>query len=425
MKRKLIFLGLILLLLALPLAACAKPAGPIKIGLAASETGFAGPWWPPCVDVIEVTLAIINQDPPLGRLLETVSTDGECTPEGEIKAANYLGGQGVVFAAGYTSDGLWAALPVIERFGTPTFTQWAGSSRLDETEAGKKRLLFRNTASDTIMDSLYGLHWESELTPKGFTKVAILNATDEASRSTAIEAAKSFEKVGAQVVAKSEFPEEQATFARILADTFAKEPDVVFLGVSAEQGSILLKEWWDSALTKDILWMVPDEWPEPETLMAVLPAEGALDNRMVGPAAAKGDLLKQFVGESYDIFINEYQKVYGAGTEPEHGFAINFWDILNIGALAIVAAGEATPEAVSANIVKVATPPGIKVHTYADGKRLLEEGKEIDYEGAGSLCNYDEYGNVYPPSGMFMVINGKWEQIKVYSPAEQAEFLAR
>lgn len=171
--------------------------------------------------------------------------------------------------------------------------------------------------------------------------------------------------------------------------------------------------------------MAPDEWTAPDSVKAVTPAPGALDNKMVAPNPASGKPLKKYVGESYDIMMSKFQKVYGAGAKPANTFAVNMYDALVIGALAIQAAGEATPEAVSEYVPKVACPPGVKVHSYLEGKKALEEGKEIDYEGAGSLCNFDEYGNVYPPCGMYMMINGKFQQIAVYSSAEEAEFAKR
>ncbi|NIO07361.1 MAG: amino acid ABC transporter substrate-binding protein, partial [Deltaproteobacteria bacterium] len=87
----------------------------------------------------------------------------------------------------------------------------------------------------------------------------------------------------------------------------------------------------------------------------------------------------------------------------EHAFAVNLYDAIILGALAIQAAGKATSEAVSEFVPKVANPPGVKVHSYPEGKKALEEGKEINYEGGGSLCDFDEYGNVYPPSSMYMI----------------------
>jgi branched-chain amino acid transport system substrate-binding protein len=159
--------------------------------------------------------------------------------------------------------------------------------------------------------------------------------------------------------------------------------------------------------------------------MVISPEAGALEGLMAGPGPAVGDELKKFVGESYDIFMNEFEKAYGAGAEPDHGFAINFWDILTVSALAMEAAGEATPAAVSEFVPIVSSPPGVKVYTYADGRAALEAGQEIDFEGAGSDLNFDEYGNVYPPSSMFVVSGDDWEQVATFSPQDQADFLAR
>ncbi|UCG66699.1 MAG: ABC transporter substrate-binding protein [Deltaproteobacteria bacterium] len=406
-------------------SATAQAADPIKIGFAATETGDIGPWWPGCNKIGKVALKLINEDPPLGRPFKVIVDDTESSPEGAIRVANYLGGQGVIFAVGYSSDGIWAALPVIERYGTPTFTQWSGTSKLDRTSAGKKRLMFRTCASDSEMAHLYGIYWEDKLAPQGYKKVAVLHGTDEASRSTAEVAVESLKKAGAEVVLRKEFPGEQTAFSRLLAEVFAKKPDAVFLGSGVEQGSIIMKEWWESSLNKNILWLVPDEWPTPEAVKAVTPAAGALDKRVVAPNPASGEDVKKFAGESYDIMMTEYQKMYGAGAEPEHAFAVNLYDAVILGALAIQAAGKATPEAVSEFVPKVASPPGIKVHSYLEGKKALGEGKEIDYEGGGSLCNFDEYGNVYPPCGVYMMMNGEFQQIEVYSPQRIKQFITR
>ncbi|NIO07360.1 MAG: ABC transporter substrate-binding protein, partial [Deltaproteobacteria bacterium] len=285
---------MVALLSFLSASAPAHAADPIKIGIAATQTGDIAPWWPGCDKIAKVVIGIINADPPLGRPLKVIEDDTESSPDGAIRVASYLGGQGVVFAVGYSSDGIWAALPVIERYKTPTFTQWSGTSKLDKTTAGKNRLLFRTCASDSEMAHLYGLYWEDKLRPQGYKKVALMHGTDEASRSTAEVAVKSLEKAGAEIVLRKEFPGQQTAFSRLLAEAFAKEPDAIFLGSGVEQGSIVMKEWWDSSLTKDILWMVPDEWPTPEAVEAVTPAPGALDDKVVAPNPASGEAVKEF-----------------------------------------------------------------------------------------------------------------------------------
>jgi len=416
---------LTLTLVALPVAGCAKPGGPIKVGIAAAQTGFAAPYWPGCQGVLDVVVEVINADPPLGRAIELVYDDAEGSIEGNIKVANYLGGQGVAYAVGYDSEGLWSALDVIERFGTPTFTHWAGTPKLDKTETGKKGLFYRTTSGDTIMYAMYGLYWKTELTPKGFKKAAILNDIGEASRGSAQVATWSFQRAGVDIVHTKEFSEDETTFSRILADAFAEKPDAIFFAGSPEQGTTAFKQWWDSALSKDIIWFVSDEYATAGVLDALTPAPGAFDDKMLGPNPATGEGLREFVGTSYDVMLAAFQKKHGAGTEPEHGFAINLWDAVIIGALAVEAAGDASPEAVAQKIGEVSSPPGVKVYSYAEAIKALREGKDIDFEGAGSLCNFDEWGNVYPPTGMYMVIKGNWEQIGVYAPEEIRDFIAR
>lgn len=389
----------------------------IKFGIAADITGEFGPWWPDTQDVIDIAIETINADPPLGHPLEAVVSDTETTPEGAIKTASYLGGQGVCFAIGYSSYELLAALDTIGRFGTPTFAQWAGSISLDATPQGKDRLFFRTTPSDSSRGWVYGIYWEKELAPQGYKTIAVLSATDEASKSFTMRGQTGLEKAGADVVYYTSFPPEQTTFARVLADTFAAEPDVIFLGTSVTQGKIVMKEWWDSGFSKDILWMVPDEWAFPEGLETVLPAPGVLDNKVV----AVGEV-QQFVSKAYEIMYSAYEDEYGEGSVPGHTYGFNFWDALNIASLAIVAAGEATPEAVSEYSVVVANPPGVEVHSYAEGKKALDEGKEINYQGAASPDDFDEYGNVLGSLTIMMVIDNQWLEIKVYTAEEQAEF---
>ena len=441
MIKKLVFFGLILTLLALPLVACARPASapapipaptpapapvePIKIGIAAENTGWAAPYWPPVQEVIDMVIPLINQDPPLGRPLEPIYDDAEGSVEGNISVANYLGGQGVAFAVGYDSDGLWAAEDVIMRYKTPTFTQWSGTSALDNTEMGKQGLFYRFTSGDTLLYTVFGLYWQNTLIPKGFTRVAILNDIGESSTSNAEVISKYLAMAGAQIVHEKTFSQDLTTFSRLLADAFATEPDAIFFIGTDEQGSIAFKQWWDSALSKDILWFVGDVWASGELIEPLLPAPGAFDNRMVGPNPATGEGLKAFVGTSYDIFIDEFRKVYGAGAEPGHGFAISEYDAIISGALAIEAAGDAAPAVVAKHLRAVTNPPGVKVYSYQEGIKALREGKEIDFEGAASLVNFDEYGNVYPPTAMYEVIDNEWQQIQGYSPEDLQAFFRK
>ena len=179
-----------------------------------------------------------------------------------------------------------------------------------------------------------------------------------------------------------------------------------------------MTEWWNSGLSKDIVFMVPEEWGGgDEILDIVIPATGALDNKLLSIGE-----VSEFDNPTFAHMLGLYQAQFGAGTAPGHNYGFNFGDGLVIGSLAAIAAGDASPEAISAHMVAVANPPGVEVYTYAEGKKLLEEGKQINYQGAASPDDFDEYGNVFGPLSTVGLVDGSWEQIAIYSAAEQDAF---
>jgi len=75
--------------------------------------------------------------------------------------------------------------------------------------------------------------------------------------------------------------------------------------------------------------------------------------------------------------------------------------------------GKVTRETIADNIRKVANPGDgkVEVYNYADGKKALEAGKEINYNGLVGPVDFDEYGNITAPFGIRQVKDGKWETI--------------
>ncbi|MCA3595131.1 MAG: amino acid ABC transporter substrate-binding protein, partial [Methylobacterium sp.] len=53
---------------------------------------------------------------------------------------------------------------------------------------------------------------------------------------------------------------------------------------------------------------------------------------------------------------------------------------------------------------------GEKVFTFADGKAALKAGRKINYEGASSVLDFDEFGDVTPDFGVFFITRGKLER---------------
>ena len=59
----------------------------------------------------------------------------------------------------------------------------------------------------------------------------------------------------------------------------------------------------------------------------------------------------------------------------------------------------------------MANPPGVVVHTFAQGAAHLRMGHDINYEGAAGPVDFDEFGNTGGSSAIQEVQSGKWIEI--------------
>jgi branched-chain amino acid transport system substrate-binding protein len=78
----------------------------------------------------------------------------------------------------------------------------------------------------------------------------------------------------------------------------------------------------------------------------------------------------------------------------------------------MAAAGTTDGPAVAAEVAGVLNAPGTVVYTYADGLAAIEAGEEIDYHGASSGLDVNEFGNLASPVfGEQNIVDGAWMQV--------------
>jgi len=96
------------------------------------------------------------------------------------------------------------------------------------------------------------------------------------------------------------------------------------------------------------------------------------------------------------------------------------YDMLIVLALAMEAAGPgATVAQINARIRDIANPPGTPVSTFAEGKAALAKKQKINYEGASSKLDFDQYGDVSPDFGVYVIEKGQLVRRDVVSiPAD-------
>jgi branched-chain amino acid transport system substrate-binding protein len=98
---------------------------------------------------------------------------------------------------------------------------------------------------------------------------------------------------------------------------------------------------------------------------------------------------------AYKRWFALYRSYNPAAQPASSGFILSAYDALIVMSLAITAAETTDPAAVAAQIKRVASPPGrvICPGQWTKAFRLLDQGKDINYEGALGPVDFDERGN--------------------------------
>jgi branched-chain amino acid transport system substrate-binding protein len=114
---------------------------------------------------------------------------------------------------------------------------------------------------------------------------------------------------------------------------------------------------------------------------------------------------------AYESYAPRYEAI--TGEQPTPGlYDANQYDQYIILALAITAAGTTDGPAVAAEITELLNAPGTTVYSYADGVAALEAGEDIDYHGASSSLDVNEFGNLASPNfGEQNIVDGQWTQV--------------
>ncbi|UCH07832.1 MAG: amino acid ABC transporter substrate-binding protein, partial [Deltaproteobacteria bacterium] len=120
---------------------------------------------------------------------------------------------------------------------------------------------------------------------------------------------------------------------------------------------------------------------------------------------------------SYDIFVSDYRAEYKV--LPPLPFITNAYDataVIGLGAYAAKAKGKyITSKNIRDELRKVANPPGevIKPGEFKKAFQWLNQGKDINYEGAAGSVDFDEYGDVVTPIEVWRFRKGDMVTMRV------------
>jgi branched-chain amino acid transport system substrate-binding protein len=256
----------------------------------------------------------------------------------------------------------------------------SGAPALSLPPPNAKGLGFRFQATN----DRFGRAFAEVCVKEGFKRPATMAFNNASGIGNADGFKKAWTAKGGTVVAGVVYEPNQSSYRSELQTILDAKPDVIVTGSYLADTTILMREWYQSGV--DTKWVLPGWAGNPDLAKAV--------GGDVLEGVISVDSISNIAAPSYALYDKAYRAAMGQ-PGASNVYAAMAWDMMTTLALAIEAAGTTETGAVRAKIREIANPPGKAVYSFAEGKAALKQGK-INYEGASSKLDFDEYGDVTP-----------------------------
>ncbi len=367
-------------------------AGPIPIGALSPLTGAGGSYGPGMVEAIRIAVDEVNAGGgPLGRPFELFVEDGQTDPDAAVRAAKKLiEVNGVAAILGTWASAVTLAVAPLAIDASVIHMNTSGSP--DITTLADNGMVWRLQASNT----LFGEAFAKAVLARGHKTAATMAINNPSGIGNTTEFKKYFEAQGGKVVAEVVYNANQSSYRSEVEKALGAEPEIVVMGSYAPDATIILKEWYQTG--DEMKWLGP----------AFAINQNVID--ALGKDVVEGVLAVDSIPDRDSQAYARLQTLYQDATGKDlfsNIYAGMTYDMVHLLALGIEAAGSVDPGVISAKLGDISGPPGEPVSSFQDGAKLLREGKDIDYQGASSIVDFDEAGDVRPDFGVFEIHDGK------------------
>lgn len=287
---------------------------------------------------------------------------------------------------------------------SPTNTpEWL--SRLEDNDYH-----FRTTVDDQKQGQILGkLAWD-----RGYKTASVIYVNDPYGGPLSNIACNTFEELGGESKAQVAYNPGKASYKMELLMASKGNPEVLFLIGYVEDGITILRQavsggYFDEFLFTDGMCSqkIADEAP-------------SIVEGMYG--TSPGTTKSKSYYNYHEDFVEKY------GHQPKAGFTEQAYDAAIVIGLAMDAASQEAYEedpgqAIRDNLREVANPPGEKILAGQKGMnkalKLLDEGKQINYEGAAGSVDFDENGDVVSGIKIWKIEEGKLKMVRTEIPTKE------
>jgi len=265
----------------------------------------------------------------------------------------------------------------------PVVTPWPGATYLDQRggdmgtpdDVSDDEWVWRTVIGDTV----HTAGAAKAMIDNDFTTVGILSGTSAGESGWTKSFVEAYEPLGGTVAKVVEASEGKSSYQSELNQLFESDFDAWALSLALEDATTAIENWANGGYGRQLL--LEDGLMSPDLISAV-------GDQAEGAWIAAGSTQ----GPNYDSFETKFKE---AGDADIHTWGVAAYDATNVIALAIHHAGEATPAAIESSIGPVTREGGTTVSTFPEGKEALDNGEEINYEGAVTNVDFTQWGNVW------------------------------
>ncbi|WP_224448376.1 ABC transporter substrate-binding protein [Haloprofundus salilacus] len=385
----------------------------IVFGQPAALTGQWDFLQPGVSQATDVALQHINDaGGPLDRELELARRDTAVNPqEARSVVTQLIENDDAAAILGLFSSEINPLFDFLQEQATPIITPWPGSSFLD-TRGGDKGTpenldddgwIWRTVIGDTVHTG----GGARRALDQDHDTIGVINGNTEGARSWADGFISAYEEGGGTVAEQVEVSLGQSNYQSALDRLFQSDFSAFAVSIPLEDAITLFSDWADGGYGRQPILSDPLAQDDlAEQVGSDLDGAWAASPGMGGP--------------SYDTFLDAYEQ---GGDAEINGWTPPAWDAMQVTALAIERAGEATPEAIEQNLGPVSRDGGTEVATFAEGKEALANDEEISYQGAATPVNFTNFGNVFGPVVISVAQGGEFSEQATISAEEVRELV--
>ena len=384
-------------LMTMPSLVFAQSAGVFRIGALNPITGSGSTFGTGMLKMIHAAVEVVNAAGGAGGMkFEVISEDTQTSPQAGVLAAKKLLEVNRVQAVlGTWSSGVSLAVVPLTNDANVILMNTSGAPALSVPPANAKGLSYRFQATN----DQFGRAFAEVCVKEGFKRPATMAFNNASGIGNADGFKKAWEGKGGKVVAGVVYEPNQTSYRSELQKVLDAKPDVIVTGSYLQDTTIIMREWYQSGIPAK--WILPGWAGNPDLVKAV------------GASVLEGvisvDSVSNLGADSFRLFDAAYQKAMGK-PGSSNVYAAMTWDMVITLALAIEAAGKADTDSIKAKIRAIANPPGEEVFSFEAGKTALKAGKKINYQGASSVLDFDEHGDVTPDFGVSFIETGTINQ---------------